>query len=172
VRSGLMIIDQQKAHERILYEQYLYQLSGKNQASQQQLFPHNLHFSPGDAEIIKSLNTDLQTLGFLIEELGTNGFVVNGIPANMIESAVEPALEKIIENHKLQSKDLNYDKKVNLARSMAINTSVKEGTKLSETEMSDIFNRLFACEVPAVSPDGKKIIRIVKLDEIEDILKK
>jgi len=172
VRSGLMIIDQQKAHERILYEQYSAQLSGKNQASQQQLFPLNLNFSPGDAEIIRSLNKDLQKLGFLIEGFGANGFVVNGIPSSMTESAVEPALEQIIENHKQQSKELNYDKKVILARSMAMNTSVKEGTKLSETEMSDIFNRLFASKVPEVSPDGKKIVTIIQSDEIEKLLKK
>lgn len=171
VRSGLMIIDMQKAHERILYEEYLEQLSGKGQASQQQLFPHNLHFSPGDAEIIRSLNEEFKKLGFLIEEFGTHGFVINGIPSNMVESAVEPALEKIIESHKLQSKDLNYDKKVNLARSMAINTSVKEGTKLTETEMSDIFNRLFACTVPEVSPDGKKIVTIIELVDLEKLLK-
>lgn len=172
VRSGLMIIDQQKAHERVLYEQYLKQLTGKNQASQQSLFPHNLHFSPGDAEIIRSLISDLEKLGFLIEGFGTNGFVVNGIPADLKEGDIETALEKIIENHKQQAKDINYDKKVNLARSMAANTSVKEGTRLSDTEMADIFDRLFACEVPEVAPDGRSIVMILALSDIEKLMKK
>ena len=172
VRSGLMFINQQKAHERILYEQYIRQLSGKNQASQQQLFPHNLHFSPGDAEIIRNLNSELTTLGFVIEGFGTNGFVVNGIPADLQETDIEAILEKIVENHKLHLKELNYDKKVNLARSMAVNTSLKEGTKLRETEMADIFNRLFACHVPEVAVDGSKTLQIFSLDFMDDLMKK
>lgn len=171
VRSGLMVIDQQKAHERILYETYMEQLSGNKQHSQQQLFPHNLHFSPGDAEIVRSLESELEILGFQIESFGTNGFVVNGIPTNMIETDIESAIEKIIENHKLQSKELDYDKKVNLARSMAVNTSIKQGASLTEKEMADIFNNLFACQVPEVSANGEKIVSIMKVEDIEHLLK-
>ncbi|HDO27194.1 MAG TPA: DNA mismatch repair endonuclease MutL [Bacteroidetes bacterium] len=172
VRSGLMVIDLQKAHKRILYEQYLEQLTGRDKASQQQLFPHNLHFSPGDAEILRSLKNDLEKLGFVIEAFGNSGFVVNGIPADLLETDVEAVLEKIVENHKLYAKDLNYDKNAILARSMAANTAVKPGTKLLETEMADIFNRLFACKVPEVAPDGSKIVTIIALADIEKWMKK
>ena len=172
VRDGLMVIDQQKAHERILYEQYLDQLSGSSQASQQQLFPYNINLSPGDAEIIKSLIPDLFKLGFLLEPFGGNGFVVNGIPANLTETNVEPILEKLIENHKREAKDLDFDKNAILARSMAVNTSVKAGTRLSVEEMSDIYSRLFDCHVPEISPDGKNVISIVALTDIEKIMKK
>lgn len=172
VRSGLMVIDLQKAHERILYEQYLEQLSGRNEASQQQLFPHNLHFSPGDAEILRSLKTDLEKIGFTMQTIGKNGFVIDGIPSGLNEPDVMAVLEKIIENHKLHAKDLNYDKNIILARSMAANTSAKAGVRLSETEMEDLFNRLFACKVPEVAPDGSKILAIISLSDIEKMMKK
>ncbi|NOX85335.1 MAG: DNA mismatch repair endonuclease MutL [Chlorobi bacterium] len=174
VRSGLMIIDLQKAHSRILYEQFLEQLTGKIKASQQQLFPHNIHFSPDDAEIVRSLKNDLEKLGFVIEALGKNGFVVNGIPADLLETDVEAVLEKIVENHKQYAKDLNYDKNVILARarSMAVNATIKTGNRLSEMEMADLFNRLFACKVPEVAPDGSKIVTIIALSDIEKLMKK
>lgn len=172
IRDGLMVIDQQKAHERILYEQYLDQLAGSSQPSQQQLFPYNINLSPGDAEIIKSLIPDLHKLGFLLEPFGGNGFVVNGIPANLGETSVEPILEKLIENHKRQAKDLNFDKNAILARSMAVNTSVKAGTKLTTEEMADIYRRLFDCKVPEISPDGKNVISIITLADMEKIMKK
>jgi DNA mismatch repair protein MutL len=171
VKSGLLVIDQQKAHERILYEKFYQQLSGGEKPSQQQLFPHNIHFSPGDAEIIRTLMNNLNQMGFLLEPFGTSGFVVKGIPADMKESQLEQSLEQIVENHKQQARDLDYDKKVNLARSIAANSSVKEGTKLNVAEMADIFDRLFACQVPEVTPDGKKTMTIIPLADIENKMK-
>jgi len=172
VRSGLMIIEQQSAIERIFYEETLKQLSGNKQASQQQLFPQNIQFSIGDAEVIRLLRNDLQTLGFHIEEFGANGFVVNGIPADMTGSDIMTVLEKIIENFKLESKSLNFDKNIILARSIAINKSSKMAKKLSIAEMADIFDRLFACNVPEISPSGKKTLTIFGIEEIDKLLKK
>ena len=171
IKTGLMLIDQQKAHERILYEAYLEQLSGTSSASQQQLFPQNIHFSPEDAEIIRSLNNEIEKLGFVIDTFGRNGFMVKGIPSGLKETDVAAILERIVQNHKEQSGDLNYDKNAILARSMAANLSVKAGTKLEEQEMADIFQRLFSCKVPQVSPDGKNILAIIPLTEIEKFLK-
>jgi len=172
VKSGLMVINQKKAHERILYEQYLHQLTGSVRPSQQRLFPHNINFSPGDAEIIKSLKNDLSKLGFTIENLGANGFVINGIPADLKESDIENALERMIDNYKKEAQSLDYDKNANLARSMAGSTALKEGIKLSEKEMEDMFNRLFASNAPEVSPDGKRIINIITPSDFEKLMKK
>lgn len=172
VRSGLMMIDQKKAHERILYEQCLGQLKGTKQVSQQQLFPHNIHLSPGDAEILKSLNDELLKLGFLIENLGASGFVINGIPSGMNELDIATVLERMVENHKQEAQSLDFDKNANLARSIAANTSVREGTMLTETEMEDLFHRLFACDVPELSPDGKAIVNIIALEDFEKLMKK
>lgn len=172
VRSGLMIIDQQKAHQRILFEQFMNQLSGKESPSQQQLFPEKIHFSPGDAEIIRNLSTALSKLGFLIESFGANSFIINGIPADMQAPNVQVTLEHIIEKHKQESEDLSVDKNIILAKSMAVNMALKEGQKLSQAEMIRIFDKLFACNVPETAPDGKNILSIVPLTEIEGFLKK
>ncbi|HEY9114899.1 MAG TPA: DNA mismatch repair endonuclease MutL [Bacteroidales bacterium] len=172
VRSGLMVIDQQNAVERIIFEETMQQLSGNSQVSQQQLFPQNIHFSPGDAEVIRLLKKDLVKLGFHIEEFGSNGFVVNGIPTGLNSSDIMAVLEKIVENFKLESKGLTFDKNIILARSIAVNKSARMAKKLSIVEMADIFDRLFACQVPEISASGKKTLTIVGMEEIDKMLKK
>ncbi|MBC8320659.1 MAG: DNA mismatch repair endonuclease MutL [Bacteroidetes bacterium] len=171
VKSGMMLIDQHLAHERIIYEDILDKLKSNSQPSQQQLFPQEIHMSPGDAEIVKSLKTELVKIGFGLEELGTNSFVIVGIPTDIKESSVTGIIEKIIENHKANLSDLNYDKNINLARSMASNLAIKPGTKLDEKEMQEIFDSLFMCNVPRVSPDGKKTLTIVDIGKLEELIK-
>ncbi len=170
VSTGMMLINQHLAHERIIYEETLDRLTGSKQPSQQQLFPQNIHLSPGDGEIIKSIINELSKIGFVLEELGTNSYVVVGVPTNIKENDVVGIIEKIIENHKAQVSDLNYDKNINLARSIATNTAIKLGAKLNDIEMQDIFDKLFMCKVPKVSPDGKKILRIINTDELEKLI--
>ncbi len=171
VRSGLMIINQQRAHKRILYEKFLNQIKGESAASQQNLFPHNITLSPDDILIIREIKDDLKSLGFMIEEFGQNGIVVNGVPVGMKESKVEPTLEQIIESFKKKASTLNFDKNIILARTMASNLSLKPGVKLSNEEMSNIFDQLFACAVPEKSPGGEGIITVVSLEEIDKLMK-
>ncbi len=171
VRSGLMIIDQQKAHERILYEQYLSELENKQAVSQQQLFPITLQFPPADAEIIRSLKEPLNILGFTFDTIGNNGFVFQGIPEGMKESDIEGVLEKIIESEKKKTGNLNADVNTTLAKSLAARLSVKPGTALTALEMGSIFDSLFACRVPEVAPDGSSILTIVALADLENYLK-
>ncbi|MFA5417565.1 MAG: DNA mismatch repair endonuclease MutL [Bacteroidales bacterium] len=169
VRNGLMLIHQQRAHERILYEYFMHQLKNHKHLSQQQLFPEHLHFSPEDANILKQLNEDLKTLGFMLEPLGTNTFVVNGTPPDAGDTL--SLLEQIIENHKKEANSLNYDQNAMLAKSMAMSMSIKAGFKLSVKEMSELFNNLFTCQVPSVSPSGKKVLAIINTGELENYLK-
>ena len=171
VSNGMMIIDQHLAHLRIVYEEIIDKLKGTSKPSQQQLFPHSIQLSPGDAEIVKSLIHELSKIGFILEEHGTNGFVVVGIPTDTKENDVNGIIEKIIENHKVQVSDLDYDKNINLAHSIAANTAIKHGTKLDEVEMQQIFDKLTMCKVPNVSPDGQKILTIVNTDSLENMIK-
>ncbi|MCD4791563.1 MAG: DNA mismatch repair endonuclease MutL [Bacteroidales bacterium] len=168
VKSGLMVIDKQRAYERILFEGFLESLSSGKGISQQQLFPETVRFSAGDAQILKEIMYDLKVLGFDIDEFGDNTFIINGAPADMNKAAGVDILENIIENYKKNLKDFNIDKKVNLARSMAMNMAVRYGRKLQQDEIKSLINQLFACKVPEVSPDGKPIVRIITLDELED----
>jgi len=171
VRSGLMVIDQRKAHERILYEYYLKKLKDTAHGSQQMLFPQHIRLSPGDAEIVRELKADLLKLGYMLEPIGKSGFVINGIPDDLQENDSVVVLERIIENHKKHLKDINYDKSVNLARSMAVNLAVKPGTRLQEKEMAEIFDGLFACQAPETALDGSSILAIIPLIDIEHYLK-
>ncbi|MFK5857122.1 MAG: DNA mismatch repair endonuclease MutL [Bacteroidota bacterium] len=171
VSTGLMVINQQLAHERIIYEETLDKLKGSTQPSQQQLFPQNINLSPGDSEIIKSLSAELSTIGFILEEHGSTNFVVVGVPTDIKEQDVVGIIEKIIEYHKTQVSDLNFDKNINLARSIATNTAIKAGTKLDEMEMKEIFDKLFMCKVPRVSPHGKKILKIINNEELDGMMR-
>ncbi len=171
VRSGLMLIDQQKAHERILYEQFLYSLENKQAISQQQLFPVTLQFPPVDAEIMRALKEPLTLSGFTFDVIGNNGFVFQGIPEGMKESELEGVLEKIIESEKKKTGNLNADINTALAKSLAARMAVKPGTVLTSPEMASIFDSLFACAVPEVAPDGSNIVAIVPLAELEKYLK-
>ncbi len=171
VRSGLILVNQQRAHERILYEQYLERISRQAKASQQQLFPINMSFSHSDAQIIKELENELASLGFDMEEFGQNSFVINGLPVGMSESDTKATLESIIENYKKESSSLSFDKNIILARAMASNLSIKPGIRLEQEEMEDLFNNLFACAVPEKSPGGKDVLTILTIEEIDKLIR-
>ncbi len=170
VRSGLMIINQQKAHERILFEKYIERLSGKRQASQQQLFPQEIHFSPTDLELLHNLETELSYLGFSLEKKD-NSIIVNGVPGDLLDKDITATLEAIVEDAKQALLQPGNEKNIRIARTMAAHMSVKNGKLLTEEEMSDMFNRLFACKMPETAPDGKKILGIISLEDLEDFLK-
>ena len=171
VRSGMMVIHQQKAHERILYEHFLKQMQGKEQPSQQQLFPEEIHFSPEDTSIVLELTDFLNTMGFIFETDGTGRFVVKGIPADLKDENIQLSLEKIIEDYKKESQELGKDKSIRLARAMASRLSVHPGESLTKEEMADLFDRLFACQVPEQALDGTKIVGIVTNETLEGFLR-
>lgn len=170
VKTGLMIIDQNLAHFRIKYEEILDRLKGSVQHSQQQLFPQNIHLSPDDTQIVKLLNKDLKKIGFLLEEAGANDFVIVGVPSDLNNINAANVIETIINNHKENNNDLNFDKNISLARSIAIKTAIKSGIKLDEREMQDIFDSLFMCKVPNVSPDGRNILTIISISELDKLI--
>ncbi|MFA8298823.1 MAG: DNA mismatch repair endonuclease MutL [Hyphomicrobiales bacterium] len=167
IKSGLLIIDQQKAHERILYESYLEQMNSIQSESQQELFPHTIRFSPQDAEIIREIKDDLHHLGFVINEIDSVNFMINGRPANMQENDLEGLIEGLIDNYKKGQEDLCLNKKLSLARSLAINTAIKSGMRLHEEQMQSLIDNLFACSMPEVSIDGKSILSILSTNELE-----
>ena len=169
IKSGILIIDQQNAHERILYERYKKMLENKKGNSQQELFPQNISFTPGDAEIVKDLKKELYNVGFEIEEFGTNTFIVNGTPPDISNKNIKDILEGIIENYKKNMIDLHLDRKINIARSMAANLSVKAGKKLQKEEMGTFIDELFECQMPEKSPGGKSTINIILFEELSKI---
>ncbi|MCF8365362.1 MAG: DNA mismatch repair endonuclease MutL [Bacteroidales bacterium] len=168
VKSGLMVIDQQNAHERILYERYLNLLGNRKALSQQELFPVKISLPPAEAELLHDLIDELNLLGFHIEPDTSKSFQfrVNGTPSGLKQTDIVGLIEGIIDNYKTNMLELNLDKRYNIARSLAKNLSIKRGKKLQQLEMKSILESLFACQVPDISIDGQAVIRIIPLDRL------
>lgn len=161
-----MLIDQQAAHERILYERFLIQLENHSGVSQQTLFPQSISMSTSDFELLKSLFQDVRALGFDIREFGKNTVVVEGIPAELTKASENEMLEKLLEGFKNNQSALKLDKHDNLARTLAKNVAVNPGTRFSLEEMNQLTDQLFACQMPNVSLAGKPVIITYTLEEL------
>lgn len=162
-----MLVDQQAAHERILYERFLQQLETHQGASQQSLFPQTVTLGAVDFELVKELLPDIQALGFQVREFGKNTFIVEGIPADIGSNISEvEMLEHLLEGFKNNFSLLKLDKRDNLARTLAKNAAIKAGIRLSQAEMNNLIDQLFACESPNISLQGKPVIITFTLDEL------
>ena len=167
VNSGFIIINQQNAHERILYERYIKATSGKPIATQKSLFPYTLELGPADATLLSELLPDLNTLGYLIEPFGKNTFVIQGTPADVLHGNEQAILENMLEQYKHFSSDMKYSKREKLLRSMALQQSIKTGTSLTKSEMQSLISDLYECSMPGVSPNGKPVIMKFKKGELD-----
>ncbi|MFI5163639.1 MAG: DNA mismatch repair endonuclease MutL [Bacteroidia bacterium] len=175
IKTGMIVIDQQAAHERILFENYLEMVEKHKGVSQQQLFPQTLEFSASDAVIMKELQDELHGLGFDINEFGKNTFIVHGIPADISDKNVFELLEKLIEDYKESQggkSELRAAKKEIVAKAMAKNIAIRSGIPLTKEEMSHLVDELFACKMPYSSPSGKPTLITISLDELDKKLKK
>lgn len=167
VKSGLLLIDQHLAHTRILFEKYLKELENHNGASQQELFPQAISLNANDASLLKEMMPELENLGFVLEQANPTTFMINGTPSDAAGIDAVELVEKILDNYKINRSDLQLDRKLNLAKTMALQLSVKAQTRLSEMEMQKLVDELFACNVAEVAPNGKKIYVIIGMEEIE-----
>lgn len=172
IKTGFIIIDQQGAHERILYEKIFESFERNKSASQQELFPKTVEFSRPDFELIKELQSEIQLIGFDIREFGQSTFVIHGIPADMAQYDSAVLLEGLLENYKQNLQELRSDKRENLARSMAKNLSIKAGKSLSQEEMNNLIDELFACKMPYSTPWGKPTISTFSLEDLDKRFKK
>ncbi|RZL63980.1 MAG: DNA mismatch repair endonuclease MutL, partial [Pedobacter sp.] len=168
IKSGVMIIDQQAAHERILYERFLLHLEDRKGASQQSLFPQTVTLSPNDYELARGLLDDIKSLGFEVREFGKNTLVIEGIPVDLGSTNINETqlFEHLIEGFKNSQQELKLDKRDALARSMAKNSAIKGGTALGQQEMNTLIEELFACKTPNFSIGGKPVIQTIALTEI------
>lgn len=167
VKSGLMVIDQKRAHERILFETYLQNLSAGPTSSQQELFPHSIELNPGDFTLLMDLVDDLSTLGIGISFLGQHTIAINSLPANAKFSNPEQLILEFLSNFKENTSNQNYDVRERLAVSLAIASSIPYNKQLEPIEMQDLVDKLFACQHPNISPEGKPTVSIVSIEELE-----
>ncbi len=164
--SALIIINQQSAHEKILFEQ-LMNLQNKSMVSQQLLFPINIELSPSDSAVFNELIPDLNTLGYLVEPFGKNAFVLQATPADVTQGNETTVIEKILEQYKHFNPDIRCSKKEKLIRSMAIAKSIKSGTSLSVEEMNAIIDQLAGGSFSNSSLNGQPLYIEMKSDFIE-----
>ncbi|MCK9617471.1 MAG: DNA mismatch repair endonuclease MutL [Lentimicrobiaceae bacterium] len=171
IKSGLMIIDLQKARERILFDRLMSEMENNQESAQQLLFPHTVHLTGTDAEVLLSLLPQLQNIGFEISQFGKNTFIVNGVPASMSEFDIQLLLEDMVENFNKQKTDLTIDKKTNLAFSIAKSLTSKLPQNLPEKAMQTLIDQLFASSIPHTSPSGKPTLTIINFEEISSRFK-
>ena len=167
LRSGLMILDQHAAHERILYEHALQSMQSGFGMSQQLLFPHTLDFSPADFELLKELLPDLRSLGFDVEVFSGRSVVVRGVPADIRPGDERRILDDILQQYKSYQGELQIKGRDNLAKSIARRSAIKTGDKLSAKEMRTLIDQLFLCEMPYASPHGRPTIIKISIEELD-----
>ncbi len=171
-QQNVLIVDQQRAHERVLYEHYLKSNLQHPVASQQKLFPDQVELSVHDFTLVKELIPELKTLGFDIDVFGKNSLVVNGAPADMEGFNIPEILEGILETFRLNTIDAKVEKHDNLSRAIARNTCIRYGKSLDSTEMKALLQSLFACENPLYTANGKHVMMTVENTEIEKFFRK
>lgn len=166
-KSGLMLIDQKRAHERILYERFIKQMDQHQSASQQILFPEILTFKSEDAILLSELIDELQTVGIDLEENEDGDFEVRGLPTDLQGINIRQILESILEDYRSSEYDAALQVKERLAGTLARNSAIGYGKPLTMTEMQELFDQLFACSKPNFSPDGKTVVVIVPSHELD-----
>jgi DNA mismatch repair protein MutL len=166
---GLILINQQLAHERIIYERLFEAISGKAIATQQSMFPTTLELGPADAVLLEDLASDLQQLGYMIEPFGKNTFVVQGTPADVETGNEKSAIENLLEQYKHFSNDLKFSKREKLLRSLAWQQSIKQGRSLTKNEMRVLISGLFQCKQPNATASGTPTYVEFKKDYLEKI---
>ncbi len=168
IKSGIMLIDQQAAHERILYERYLEEMEKNSGVSQQVLFPVVLQFSASDLVLFQELRNEFKALGFILDDFGNNQIVINGLPAEVNESP-QLLLESMLEQYKTYKTDVKITSRESVARSLSKRLSIPHGKTLDPKEMRNMIDELFACTMPYHTADGKVIVRTISMDELERI---
>ncbi len=167
VKSGLMIIDQKRAHEKILYESYLSLIKTGKAHIQKSLFPESIELSQEDYVLLKDLMEDLNHLGFDINDLGNRSVIVNGYPPEVDDRSIPELIDSILEQYKTTASDLVQKQSEKIAVSLAKTASIPYGKILNIEEMRNFIDQLFACSTPNYTPTGKTIISMISLEEFE-----
>ncbi|AEV32142.1 DNA mismatch repair protein MutL [Owenweeksia hongkongensis DSM 17368] len=165
--TGIIMIHQQRAHERILFERIFQSLENKNIPSQQLLFPQNISFSASDYQLIISLLPSLREVGFDIDEFGQNEVIINGIPLYLDSNLVKDVLERLLEDEKDHKSDGASKTHELMATTLAKVSAIKTGSPLNTQEMHKLVDELFACEMPYVSLAGKPVVVNLNLEDID-----
>jgi len=167
IKSGMLIIDQQRAHQRILYEQFLKNITVQQANSQQLLFPLTLYFSGNEIALFSELRVALENTGFVFESITTETVVISGMPVTVSESEVSIVLEQLITDLQDEIPDSSFSQMDSMAKSMARSLAVKTGTYLTEVEQESIVNNLFGCKEQSISPFNKPTFITLSVEDLD-----
>ena len=169
IKSGVVLIHQSLAHQRILYESFLESITVKEANSQQLLFPVKISFSTNEIEMIYTIKQELENAGFSFDEFTKDSVTIKGIPTSVTESKISIILEDLLSDINLEVPDTSYSHFDVMAKSFAKTLSIKTGTFLSEKEQENLVNDLFSCKEPSISPTGKSTFKTLTLQEIDNL---
>ena len=169
IKSGVVLINQSLAHQRILYEQFLESITVKEANSQQLLFPVKISFSSAEIEMIYTMKTELENAGFSFDEFTKDSVTIKGIPVSVTESKITIILEELLNDINLEVPDASFSHFDVMAKSFARTLSIKTGTLLSGKEQESLVNNLFSCKEPTVSPFGKSTFKTLTLNQIDNL---
>ncbi len=167
IKSGMVIINQGRAHQRILYEKFIGNITKSNAVSQQLLFPLTLYYAPYEVVLLKEIRASLKQMGFDFEDMGEDHVILSGLPVNVAESEAQIVLDDLIMSFQEGIPETNYIQTERIAKTLAQSLAVKSGTILNETEQEDIVNSLFGCKEPNISPFMKPTFITMKVEDIE-----
>ncbi len=170
VKSGLMVIDQKLAHERILFEQFIQNVAHNRNIAQRELYPTKIDLEPGDYLLVKEISEELAQLGVEVSDLGSNTVVINSCPDGMDSSNPQDLIEQLLEEYKETNQKIGSSVTQAVAASLAKAASINHGKVLFPEEMHRLVDELFACENSNYAPTGEKIIAIMNLEELERLL--
>lgn len=165
-----MIIDQYRAHVRILYEKYLAQANGRCGKSQQVLFPEVVQFTPSETVVLQNISQELETLGFELTSLGGGSYSVNGVPAGIEGVDFVKLLKNMVDDSVDTGASVCDGVNGTLALQLARSAAIPYGQVLNNAEMENVVNELFTCSNVNYTPDGKPVICILKQQDIERLL--
>ena len=166
IKSGILIVDQQRAHQRILYEQYFKSLQNKRPLSQQLVFPHEIHLSPTDIEIFKEITDDIESVGFDINIPTSNCLMILGVPFETKANEIDKIIDNILDAYKNQNDDWKSDHQKFIAKSLALSNAIKNGKSMASEEMNELIDSLFACELPFISIYNKPTAIVLEINEL------
>lgn len=167
LKSGILVIDQQRAHTRILYEELLKNITVTSAVSQQLLFPLELQFSTNEMELLKEIKDSLEQTGFIFSEFRKDAVEITGIPTLISESEVAILLEQLLSDLENEVPGTGFSQVDTLSKSLAKGMAVKSGTALNSADQQNIVNSLFACKETGLSPYNKPIFITLTVDELD-----
>ncbi len=167
IKSGMVIIDQHRAHQRILYEEFLSNMTMNQASSQQLLFPLEMHFSLSEIALISELKMALVSTGFVFDESGTDSIIISGLPINVTEREVSIILQQLLSDLHDGIPDSSFCQNDTIAKSMSRSLAIKTGAYLTEFEQENVVNNLFACKEPNVSPFQKPTFITMRVEDLD-----